>query len=79
MSQCNKEINAIFLLGSQDKYFEKLDKVSGDDPKLYEKFMGQLHAPVPDLAEGFTNFQKLLTDEGGEITVLELAEGKEIE
>ena len=56
-----------------------MDKVSRDDPKHYEKFMGQLHAPVPDLEEGFTNFQKLLTQEGGEITVLELAEGKEIE
>ena len=56
-----------------------MDKVSGDDPKLYEKFMGQLHAPVPGLEEGFTNFQMVLTKEGGEVTVLELAEGKEIE
>lgn len=56
-----------------------MDKVSGDDPKHYEKFMGQLHAPVPGLEEGFTNFQMVLTKEGGEVTVLELAEGKEIE
>ena len=64
---------------SQDKYFDKLEKLKMDDPKLGEKFMGQLHAPVPDLEEGFTNFQKLLTEEGGEVNVLELDEGKEIE
>ena len=64
---------------SQDKYFDKLEKLKMDDPKLAEKFMGQLHAPVPDLEEGFTNFQKLLTEEGGEVNVLELDEGKEIE
>ena len=51
-----------------------------EDPKFRETFMGQLHAKVPEHFEGgFTNFQKLLTQEGGQVTVLELTEGKEIE
>ena len=51
-----------------------------DDPKLKEKFMGQIYAPIPnELEEGFTNFQKLLSQEGGQVTILELTEGKEIE
>ena len=42
--------------------------------------MGRLYAPIPDhLEEGFTNFQKLLAQEGGQVTVLELTEGKEID
>ena len=56
-----------------------MDKVSRDDPELGKRFMGQLHAPVPDLVEGFTNFQNLLAKEGGDITVLGLPEAKEIE
>ena len=63
----------------QDKHFDKLDRVSRDDPELVKRFMGQLHAPVPDLEEGFTNFQDLLAKEGGDITVLGLPEAKEIE
>ena len=69
-----------FEFALQDKHFAKLDKYKVDDPKLRETFMGRLHAPVPEhFEEGFTNFQKLLTQEGGQVTVLELTEGKEIE
>ena len=70
-----------FQIVLQEKYFEKLDKFKfKDDPKLKEKFMGRIYAPIPEhLEEGFTNFQKLLTQEGGQVTVLGLPEGKEIE
>ena len=70
-----------FQIVLQEKYFEKLDKFKfKDDPKLKEKFMGRIYAPIPEhLEEGFTNFQKLLTQEGGQVTVLQLTEGKEIE
>ena len=69
-----------FLIALQEKYFEQLEKFEMGDPKMREKFMSQLHAPVPEhFEEGFTNFQKLLGQEGGKITVLELTEGKEIE
>ena len=41
--------------------------------------MSKVAAPVADLQEGFTNFQKLLAEEGGDVTVLELTEGEEIQ
>ena len=64
---------------SQDKYFVPLDKFSDKkDPKLKEKFMSRVVAPVADLEEGFTNFQKLLAEEGGDVTILGLTEGEEI-
>ena len=64
---------------SQDKYFVTLDKFSDKkDPKLKEKFMSRVVAPVADLEEGFTNFKKLLAEEGGDVTILGLTEGEEI-
>ena len=68
------------IITSQGKYFVTLDKYScKQDSKLKEKFMSKVAAPVADLQEGFTNFQKLLAEEGEDVTVLGLTEGEEIQ